>query len=131
MLQNLWAVCGADGFKRASVVVATCLLGCLAGVTHAQSTSQTTTLSLAAQAGQKLFFDTNLSGSKKMSCATCHDPTNHYAQSASNKQPVQFGGPNLTSPGFRAVPTLTYKLYNPPYSDSAVNPDGVSTNAPG
>lgn len=93
--------------------------------------AQTTSLSPQAQVGQELFFDTNLSGSKKMSCATCHDPTNHYAQSSSNTRAVQLGGANLTSPGFRAVPTLTYKLYNPPYNDSAVNPDGVSTNAPG
>ncbi len=86
-------------------------------------------LSLQAQVGQQLFFDTNLSASKKMSCATCHDPNNHYAPS--NAQPVQFGGPNLTTPGFRAVPTLTYKDLTPAYSDDAANPDGVSANAPG
>jgi cytochrome c peroxidase len=103
----------------------------LGGFAHAQSVGSSTTLSPQAQVGQQLFFDTNLSGSKKISCATCHDPSNHYAQSISNTQAVQLGGPNLTSPGFRAVPTLTYKLYTPPYSDSAVNPDGVSTNAPG
>ncbi len=113
------------------VAVGLCLFGGLGGFTHAQSVGPGTTLSPRAQVGQKMFFDTNLSGSKKISCATCHDPTNHYAQPINNTQAVQFGGPNLTSPGFRAVPTLTYKLYTPPYSDSAVNPDGVSTNAPG
>src|SRR6201995_3984452 len=85
--------------------------------------------SIQAQVGQKLFFDTSLSASKKMSCATCHDPNNHYAPS--NAQPVQLGGPNLTTPGFRAVPTLTYKDLTPAYSDNATNPDGVSANAPG
>jgi len=103
----------------------------LSALTQAQSTSQTTSLSLQAQAGQKLFFDTNLSASRQMSCATCHDPQNHYAPSSTNTQPVQFGGPNLTTPGFRAVPTLTYKQYIPPYSDDATNPDGVSANSPG
>jgi cytochrome c peroxidase len=81
--------------------------------------------------GQQLFFDTNLSASKQMACASCHDPTNHYAQPTTNTLAVQRGGPNLTTPGFRAVPTLTYKFYIPPYNDNAANPDGVSTNSPG
>src|SRR5580693_6587219 len=110
--------------SRIGVLAAAWFLG--GGLAHAQSG---TPLSPQAQVGQKLFFDTNLSASKKMSCASCHDPNNHYAPS--NAQPVQLGGPNLTTPGFRAVPTLTYKDLIPPYSDDAVNPDGVSTNAPG
>ncbi len=105
-----------------------CVLGALAGLAHAQST---TPLSLPAQVGQKLFFDTNLSASRQMSCATCHDPNNHYAQSVGNTRPVQLGGPNLTTAGFRAVPTLTYKDLTPAYSDNATNPDGVSINSPG
>lgn len=104
-----------------------CIVGGVAALAHAQST----TLSLEAQVGQQLFFDTNLSASKQMACVSCHDPSNHYAQSTTNTQPVQFGGPNLTSPGVRAVPTLTYKEYIPPYDDNAPNPDGVSTSAPG
>jgi cytochrome c peroxidase len=117
---------GADGARRA-LVAGICILGVMATLAHAQST----TLSVQAQVGQKLFFDTNLSASKQMSCATCHDPTNHYAQSTTNTLAVQLGGPNLTSPGFRAVPTLTYKALIPPYSDNATNPDGVSANSPG
>jgi cytochrome c peroxidase len=97
----------------------------LAATAHAQSTS----FSPMAQVGEKLFFDTNLSASKKMSCASCHDPNNHYAPS--NSLPVQLGGPNLTTPGFRAVPTLTYKDLTPAYADNAQNPDGVSTDSPG
>jgi len=93
--------------------------------------AQQPALSVQAQVGQQLFFDTNLSASKQMSCASCHDPQNHYAQPASNTQSVQLGGPNRTTPGFRAVPTLTYKFLTPPYSDNATNPDGVSANAPG
>ena len=99
----------------------------IGGDAHAQSNLPP--LSLQAQVGQKLFFDTNLSASKKMSCASCHDPGSHYAPA--NAQPVQFGGPNLTTPGFRAVPTLTYKDLTPAYADNAVNPDGVSVNSPG
>lgn len=90
-----------------------------------------TALSLSAQVGEKLFFDTNLSGSGKMACSTCHDPNNHYAQSVDNTLAVQLGGPKLNLPGSRTVPTLTYKDNTQPYSDNAVNPDGVSANAPG
>ena len=88
-------------------------------------------LSLPAQVGKKLFFDSNLSGSGKMACSTCHDPNNHYGQSANNTLAVQLGGVNLNLSGTRAVPTLTYKENIPPYSDDAINPDGVSLNAPG
>jgi cytochrome c peroxidase len=94
----------SSGLRGALAAV---VLGGMAAMANAQST----TLSLPAQVGQKLFFDTNLSGSKRMACATCHDPNNHYAPS--NALSVQLGGPNLTTPGFRAVPTLTYKEYTP------------------
>jgi cytochrome c peroxidase len=124
MDENLRLRYGAARRRRVAAA-GICLLGFLTALAHAQSS----TLSIEAQVGQKLFFDTNLSASKKMSCASCHDPNNHYAPS--NNLAVQLGGPNLTTPGFRAVPTLTYKSYVPPYDDSATNPDGVSTNSPG
>jgi cytochrome c peroxidase len=118
-------VFGNIGKSRVLLLALSALaLGGMSTVAHAQSS-----LSLPAQVGQKLFFDTNLSSSKQMACATCHNPSNHYAQS--NALPVQYGGPSLSTPGFRAVPTLTYKAYTPAYSDDAVNPDGVSANAPG
>jgi cytochrome c peroxidase len=116
------------GGMRFVLLAGACILGGAATVAFGQST---TTLSAQAQVGQQLFFDTNLSASKKMSCATCHDPNNHYAQSVGNTLAVQLGGPSLASPGTRAVPTLTYKQYTPPYDDNAANPDGVSSNAPG
>jgi cytochrome c peroxidase len=116
----------AQGVRHV-LAAAICILGGLAALAHAQSS----TLSVEAQVGKQLFFDTNLSASKQLACASCHDPTNHYAQSTTNTRSVQLGGPNLTSPGFRAVPTLTYKFYVPPYNDNAANPDGVSTNSPG
>src|ERR1700754_1716734 len=56
--------------------------------------------------GQKLFFETALSGSGKMSCATCHDPANDFTPA--NDLAVQMGGEKLDQPGNRAVPTLKY-----------------------
>lgn len=113
---------------KISRVLAICvLLGGMAGLAHAQSTG----LSALAQLGQHLFVDTNLSASKQMSCASCHDPANHYAQSVGNTRAVQLGGPSLSAAGFRAVPSLTYKHLTPPFDENAVNPDGVTTSAPG
>jgi cytochrome c peroxidase len=101
------------------------------GSTSSNDTSSTTsvsTLSLAAQVGQKVFFDKNLSGNKNMACATCHDPA--YAYGPPNSLSVQLGSDPSQS-GTRAVPSLRYKSMTPTYDDNAQNPDGVSQNAPG
>jgi cytochrome c peroxidase len=87
------------------------------------------TLSLAAQVGKKLFFDQTLSGSGKMSCASCHDP--NFAYGPPNNLAVQLGGPNLTDSGTRAVPSLRYQEYTPAYADLLDNPDGISAPGPG
>ncbi|MGF6266581.1 cytochrome c peroxidase [Paraburkholderia youngii] len=96
--------------------------------TGSTSSSDASTLSLAAQAGQKLFFDSNLSGNKNMACATCHDPA--YAYGPPNSLSVQLGS-DPTQSGARAVPSLRYKDATPPYNDVAANPDNVTSNAPG
>lgn len=71
-------------------------------------------LSAVAQLGKKLFFDPSLSGGGQMSCATCHDPANHYAPA--NGLAVQLGGLQLDQPGIRAVPSLAYKISTPSFS---------------
>jgi cytochrome c peroxidase len=43
-----------------------------------------------------------------MACSTCHDP--RYAYGPPNGMPVQYGGPDLKSPDYRAVPSLRYTL---------------------
>jgi len=65
--------------------------------------------------GRKLFFDPELSASRKMSCATCHDP--RFAYGPPNELSTQLGGPDLKSPGVRAVPTLRYLSTVPPFSE--------------
>lgn len=86
-------------------------------------------LSPAARVGKALFFDRSLSASGRMSCATCHDPA--YAYGPPNDLAVQPGGPALTDRGTRAVPSLRYSEYTPPYSDLLDNPDGISQPGPG
>jgi cytochrome c peroxidase len=86
-------------------------------------------LSPAAQVGKKMFFDRSLSGSGKMACATCHDPDHAYAPA--NDLAVQPGGKTLSEAGTRAVPSLCYKEFTPPYDDVLENPDGISPPGPG
>jgi cytochrome c peroxidase len=85
-------------------------------------------LSLAAQVGQKAFFDQTLSGSKNMACASCHSP--QFAYGPPNSLAVQLGSDPAQS-GARAVPTLRYKDATPPYADNADNPDGVTLPSAG
>ena len=93
------------------------------------ATSSASPLSLAAQAGEKMFSDTTLSASGKMSCATCHSP--NLAYGPPNALPVQPGGADLQSAGLRAAPSLRYKDNTPPYADLLDNPDGLSVPGPG
>jgi cytochrome c peroxidase len=86
-------------------------------------------LSLAAQVGKKMFFDKRLSASGKMACATCHDPNHAYGPP--NDLAVQPGGPKLADSGTRAVPSLRYQEFTPPYADMLDNPDGISAPGPG
>jgi cytochrome c peroxidase len=87
------------------------------------------TLSVAAQVGQKMFFDKSLSGSGKLACSSCHDPDHAYAPA--NDLAVQVGGKSLSQAGTRAVPSLRYKQVIPPYADLLDNPDGISPPGPG
>ncbi|RKP49686.1 cytochrome-c peroxidase [Pararobbsia silviterrae] len=72
----------------------------------------TPALSDAAALGKHLFFDPALSGSGKMSCATCHSPEHAYGPP--NGLAAQLGGPDLREQGTRAVPSLRYTLNNTP-----------------
>ncbi len=69
-------------------------------------------LSPMAALGKNIFFDRTLSASGKMACASCHDPS--YAYGPPNGLAVQYGGPDLKAPGFRAVPSLRYILSRVP-----------------
>ncbi|HEV7717048.1 MAG TPA: cytochrome c peroxidase, partial [Steroidobacteraceae bacterium] len=86
-------------------------------------------LSLPAQVGKHMFFDKSLSGSGKLACASCHDPAHAYGPA--NGSAVQPGGRRLTDAGTRAVPSLRYQEYTPPYQDMLDNADGVGPPGPG
>src|ERR1700680_1128945 len=62
-------------------------------------------LSAMARRGREIFFDTSLSSSGKMACASCHSPDHAYGPP--NDGPVVLGGPALAGPGAGGVPSLT------------------------
>ena len=65
--------------------------------------------------GRVLFNDPDLSASKKMSCASCHDP--RFAYGPNNDRSTQLGGPDGTTAGLRAVPSLRYQQAVPPFTE--------------
>ena len=65
--------------------------------------------------GRRLFFDPQLAASGKMACATCHDPA--FAYGPPNARSTQLGGPELKTPGLRAVPALRYLQALPPFAE--------------
>jgi cytochrome c peroxidase len=77
-----------------------------------------TPLSAMAQLGRQIFHDAGLSASGRQSCASCHDPANHYGPPGD--LPAMFGGPDLSAQGDRTVPSLTYLERQPPFT---VGPD--------
>ncbi|HEX3845444.1 MAG TPA: cytochrome c peroxidase [Steroidobacteraceae bacterium] len=80
-------------------------------------------LSAVAQLGAKLFRDERLSGSGRLSCASCHSPARAYGPP--NSAAVMLGGPHLRTPGVRTVPSLRYLYRQPAFS---IGPDSTGDN---
>lgn len=76
--------------------------------------SQQAAMSVVARIGERIFNDSSLSASGRVSCASCHVATQAYAQD--NTLAVQPGGATLTVAGSRAAPSLMYLLANPAFS---------------
>jgi cytochrome c peroxidase len=79
---------------------------------------QAAPLSAMAKLGRAIFYDTGLSASGHQSCASCHDPANHYGPPGD--LPAMLGGASSRVPGDRAPPSLAYLERQPPFS---VGPD--------
>jgi cytochrome c peroxidase len=68
--------------------------------------------SAQAELGRQIFFDTALSASGRLACASCHSPAHAYGPP--DGAPVRKGGAGLDQPGLRAVPSLRYVLNRTP-----------------
>lgn len=62
--------------------------------------------------GRRIFFDTSLSASGRVACATCHDPAHAYGPPKGLA--VQLGGPGMDRQGERSAPSLRYVLNRTP-----------------
>ena len=71
-------------------------------------------LSAKAKLGELIFSDRTLSGSGRMSCATCHDPA--FSHGPPNAQPVQVGGAYEQLFGVRAAPSIRYLERQPAFN---------------
>ena len=80
-------------------------------------------LSAVAQLGARLFRDERLSGSGRLSCASCHSPAHAYGPPS--PAAVMLGGPHLRTAGVRAVPSLRYLYRQPAFS---IGPDSAGDN---
>lgn len=72
--------------------------------------------------GRAMFSEPSLSASGKVSCASCHDPSNAFGPS--NKLAVQLGGSDVASVGARAAPSLRYLQNVPPFTEHYHDDDG-------
>ncbi|HTE45413.1 MAG TPA: cytochrome c peroxidase [Gemmatimonadaceae bacterium] len=101
----------------ASLVAAVALMAAMWRLSVVQKNSLATVLPKPADSavvvlGKRIFFDSSLSASGRMSCGTCHSPSHAYGPP--NDLAVQLGGSRLNLQGMRAVPSLRYVLNRTP-----------------
>ncbi|HEY4306006.1 MAG TPA: cytochrome c peroxidase [Gemmatimonadaceae bacterium] len=107
---------------RAAVTAAVVVPLAVARVRHEAATPAPVAADAdVAALGKKIFFDSSLSGSGRMACASCHSPDHAYAPP--NDRAVQLGGASMAMEGTRAVPSLRYVLNRTPayYKSFALN----------
>ncbi|HEY1092796.1 MAG TPA: cytochrome c peroxidase, partial [Burkholderiaceae bacterium] len=93
--------------------------GCGGGTPAAIEQPAVTPLGSLAMLGEQLYKERFLSGSGRMSCATCHDPA--FSHGPPNAQAVQVGGAFETQFGLRAAPSLRYLERQPVFDLSALH----------
>jgi cytochrome c peroxidase len=102
-------------FLSIPLVLLLCACSASNGDSNPAATPPTaSSMSATAQLGQKIFNDTSLSATGRMSCATCHSPENAFAAPPGGPA-VPSGGLNLDTPGFRNAPSLKYLTQNPAF----------------
>jgi cytochrome c peroxidase len=83
-------------------------------------------LTPVALLGRLIFVDRNLSGSRTISCASCHNPA--HAFGPPDALAAQPGGPAGLSQGVRAVPSLRYADRIPNFSIGPDNGENEGVN---
>ncbi|WP_297024668.1 cytochrome c peroxidase [Thalassospira sp.] len=96
-----------------------------AGISEIAAASDAETpFATKAQLGEALYFDTNLSANRTMSCATCHDPSLAFRDPRIDVAGGAFSlGDDGKSLGDRNAPTAAYAKFSPSFH---VREDGVA-----
>ncbi|HIP59037.1 MAG TPA: c-type cytochrome [Campylobacterales bacterium] len=71
-----------------------------------------------AELGKRLFFDTNLSLTKTLSCASCHDPLHAFIDARFDSNPIDGAlsvGDDSQTLGGRNTPTVAYAKFIPDF----------------
>jgi cytochrome c peroxidase len=89
---------------------------------YADTFAKIPTAAAMTEIGRALFFDTSLSASHKVACATCHDPMRAFGPP--NGLPVQRGGRDGRNFGVRAVPSLMYAQNISPFTEHHFDDEG-------
>ncbi len=89
---------------------------------YAAEFSKAPSVSAMTALGRVLFRDPSLSGSGRVSCASCHSPEHDFGPP--NTLPVQLGGVSGHEPGVRAVPSLMYQQNVPAFTEHFFDDDG-------
>jgi cytochrome c peroxidase len=98
------------------------LAACAGGSAASPQPSPSAELSPLASLGEKIFHDTSLSASGRLSCAVCHDAG--HALAAADALAVPLGGADGRQPGLRNAPSLRYVTKTPAFFFAA---DGTPT----
>lgn len=72
--------------------------------------------------GRALFSDPLLSASGKLACSSCHDPAHAYGPATD--EAIVYGGADMSLPGVRAIPSLTYQQATPPFNEHFAETEG-------
>ncbi|TFW15659.1 cytochrome-c peroxidase [Duganella callida] len=95
-----------------ALLLALTLVACERAPAPAAASPTAADRAAVAALGRKIFFDATLSGSGRLSCASCHNPAHAYGPP--DGKAVQLGGEHLDREGMRAVPSLRYVLPRTP-----------------
>ncbi|CAM3330573.1 cytochrome-c peroxidase [Thalassospira profundimaris] len=132
-LTSVFALVGCFAASSALAEDASAMLHRLADAGH-RNTARVSEVATAAVAqspfdnlaslGEALYFDTNLSANRTMSCATCHDPSTGFRDPRVDVASGAFSlGDDGESLGDRNAPTASYAKFSPPFH---VREDGVA-----
>jgi len=132
-LTSVFALVGCFAASPSLAEDASAMLHRLADAGH-RNTARVSEVAMATEAqspfenladlGEALYFDTNLSANRTMSCATCHDPSTGFRDPRVDVASGAFSlGDDGQSLGDRNAPTASYAKFSPPFH---VREDGVA-----